>query len=206
MNATVFLARHGRTAWNASGRYLGNSDPDLDDVGTAQAAALAEWSAGAELSGVLSSPATRALRTAGAAAERAGVPLRTDERLRELDFGIAEGRTLDELRETRPDVVRDFELDADIHHFPEGERPAAAATRARAAVEAAVTSRGARMLVVGHNTLLRLLLCDLLGIPLGSYRRALPRLDHGAYTELSFRNASWGLQRLNVPLAAAAAR
>ena len=43
---------------------------------------------------------------------------------------------------------------------------------------------GAHLLVVAHNTALRLALCLLLGIDLSHYRRVFPRIDNGALTRL----------------------
>lgn len=57
-----------------------------------------------------------------------------------------------------------------------------------------------RVLVVAHNTLLRLVLCTLLSIPLGEYRRVFPRLHNAAITELRLDNhGSAALLSLNVP-------
>ena len=38
----ILLARHGETAWNAEGRYQGQEDIPLSDVGEAQARSLGE--------------------------------------------------------------------------------------------------------------------------------------------------------------------
>jgi broad specificity phosphatase PhoE len=54
-----------------------------------------------------------------------------------------------------------------------------------------------RALLVTHNTLLRLLLCDVLGVPMAAYRRRFPLVEHCALTELSVRDGSFGLRRFN---------
>ncbi len=36
----VILVRHGQTAWNAAGRWMGHADPPLDETGRRQAQAL----------------------------------------------------------------------------------------------------------------------------------------------------------------------
>lgn len=58
------------------------------------------------------------------------------------------------------------------------------------------------MLVVAHNTLLRIALCELLGLPLGRYRRIFPRLENGAVTEIEIRGPETALRSLNVPTVA----
>lgn len=201
---TLLLSRHGRTAWSQEGRYTGVSDIDLDAEGARQAAELAAWARAAAPERVVSSPQRRARRTAEAAAQVVGVKLEVDERLRELDFGVAEGRHLDDLRAADPGAVARFETDPVAHHLPDGESPVAAAERVTdGLLAAAARAPGSRVLVVGHNTALRLALCRLLGIPLAAYRRALPRLDHGALTVVEVGPGGSALTALNVPLSCA---
>jgi broad specificity phosphatase PhoE len=57
-------------------------------------------------------------------------------------------------------------------------------------------------LVVTHNTLLRLVLCQVLGIPLDSYRSVFPLLDNVSLTELEvLRGGAIALLMFNAPLA-----
>jgi broad specificity phosphatase PhoE len=80
----LVLVRHGRTADNAAGLLLGRADVPLDDVGEAQAKAVAAaLSAGGPPRRVVSSPLLRARQTAAAF----GVPVEVDERWVELDYG-----------------------------------------------------------------------------------------------------------------------
>ena len=60
----VLLARHGETAWNAEGRYQGQSDIALSPVGEAQARALGARLRDVRIDRAIASPLSRALRTA----------------------------------------------------------------------------------------------------------------------------------------------
>lgn len=183
----VVLARHGRTAWHAPNRYTGSSDIPLDEVGERQAAALAGWAKEAELTGLACSDLIRARATAAPVAAATGLVPAVDARLRELDFGSAEGRTLDEVRAVDPQVAARFVADPVEHHFPGGERPDDAVHRALAALtELVAADPGGRLLVVAHSTLIRLLTCAVLGVPLREYRRRLPALAPAATTTLRF--------------------
>jgi probable phosphoglycerate mutase len=179
------LVRHGRTIWHAENRYTGVSDVPLDDVGRAQADALADWARRQHFDVLVCSPVSRAVVTAAPVAAALGLEPEVEADLREVDFGIAEGHTLAELRVSYPDVAAAFVADPVANPFPGAEPPAAAAERAVAALRAvAERHREANVLVVAHNTLLRLALCVWLGIPLARYRDVLPRLENAAATRL----------------------
>lgn len=81
----LLVVRHGRTEANAAGLLLGRADPDLDEVGRRQAAALAGAVTGATR--VVCSP----LRRSRATAEALGLPVTVDERWIELDYGAWDG-------------------------------------------------------------------------------------------------------------------
>ncbi|HEY3063440.1 MAG TPA: histidine phosphatase family protein [Chloroflexota bacterium] len=199
MSDRVWLVRHGRTNWNMSGHYLGSSDIDLDEVGLQQAHGLASWAAQVRVDMIVTSPARRAMRTAAAVGTQLGTDPRIDDRLHEVDFGIAEGRTLADLARENPQVVAQFELDPVGHHFPGGEDPRRALSRIRAAVTDVVRLDAARPLVVTHGTVLRLLLCDILQVPLTEYRRLMPIAENCAITELSVTDDKLALRRFNAP-------
>lgn len=95
----VWLVRHGPTEWSESGQHTGSTDVPLTDKGEAAAKALAPCLGRQEFALVLSSPMTRAKRTA----ELAGVSVDDEvDDLREWDYGDYEGRTTPQIRETVP--------------------------------------------------------------------------------------------------------
>lgn len=89
----LIVWRHGQTSWNAAGRLQGQIDVDLDEVGVAQAAAAAPALAAAEPDAIVSSDLLRTRRTADALAALTGLPVHTDPRLRERNYGDWEGLT-----------------------------------------------------------------------------------------------------------------
>ena len=178
----LVLVRHGETAWH-SDRYAGRSDVPLTPRGREQAAELARWAAGAGLDAVLTSPLRRAHDTASAAAEAAGLAVRVDERLVEVDFGKADGHTRAETSAEYPDAVAAFLRRPASAPMPGGLLGADAVGRAAPVLtEAAAAHPEGRVLVVAHQTLLRLLLCSMLGLPLDHYRAVFPRLENTART------------------------
>ncbi|MFF4903647.1 histidine phosphatase family protein [Streptomyces sp. NPDC001260] len=200
MTATLLLARHGQTVWHAENRYAGISDVPLTETGHAQAEALGRWAAAHPVDAVWTSPLSRAVVTAEPACRALGLTPSREPDLRECDFGVVEGRTLAQFAEEDPDAAAAFRADPVAHPFPGAEDPVAAAGRGAAALRRiAAAHDGERVLVVAHNTLLRLVLCRLLSIPLGEYRRVFPQLRNAAVTELRMDPDRVGLISLNLP-------
>ncbi|TDD58495.1 histidine phosphatase family protein [Kribbella antibiotica] len=193
MRTTIVLARHGRTAWHHGNRYTGSSDLPIDEVGQQQALQLRDWAIGFAPDALWSSPMVRARQTVAPTAEALGLEPTVDARLREVDFGSAEGKRLVEMP---PAVAAAFEADPVRDYFPGGEDPVEAADRV---AEVFAEFEGGKVLVVAHNTLIRLLVCRLLGLRLNDYRRLLPALGPAALVRFRRENGTVGLESYNVP-------
>lgn len=159
----LLLLRHGRTAWNLDGRGQGHTDIPLDDVGRAQAAAAGQAVAALRPDVVWSSDSSRARETAAAI----GLPVHVDPRLREINLGTYEGRTLAEWEADDPDTYRLWRSGHDVRRGG-GETYAEVAARASAAVGEAVASLdhpSGLVVVVCHGGAIRALLTTLLALP-----------------------------------------
>ncbi|WP_238358127.1 histidine phosphatase family protein [Cohnella zeiphila] len=90
--------RHGVTSWNKAGKIQGATDIPLSAEGEMQAQRLAHRLAHESWiwDGVVSSDLQRAAKTGQILADRLGLPLLKDARLRERSFGEAEGTTEEE--------------------------------------------------------------------------------------------------------------
>ncbi len=199
MTRLVFV-RHGESIWHGDNRYAGSSDVRLSETGTRQAAELAGWAVNAGLTAVWSSPMTRTLETAGPVAALANLPVHSDERLRELAFGDGEGKTIAEMRQLFPQEVAAFLERPATHHLPGGEPPGDGVARAMAAIDEITADKSdGRVMVVMHSTLLRLVLCHLLGLPLDSYRRVFPNVGNARITEVRLNDGVESLLQFNSP-------
>ena len=149
MTADAWLVRHASTAWTGS-RWLGNRDLPLTGAGRAEAVAVANRLAAAVPpgTGIVSSPARRAIETAAPIAERLRVRVRIDRDLREVDVGRAEGLTWDEVRRDLPDLAAAL-IEARPVDWPGGESAAALRYRVGEAW-ARITGRDEPVVVVGH--------------------------------------------------------
>jgi 2,3-bisphosphoglycerate-dependent phosphoglycerate mutase len=195
---TLLLTRHAETVWHRENRYAGTSDIDLTPHGVQQAQRLADWVRTSGVNVIVCSPVRRARETAAPSAAATGLEIAVEDDLREVGFGIAEGRTLAELD---PDVDARFRADPSASPFPGAEQPTVAAERCADALRR-IAARHAddTVLVVGHSTVLRLGLCLLLGLPVGRYRQVFPRLDNVAITEIALVDHGAALLTLNVPV------
>ncbi|MBP3380764.1 MAG: histidine phosphatase family protein [Ruminococcus sp.] len=90
----IYSTRHGQTDHNRNEMILGTTDVPLNETGLEQAAGLAE---AVEKLGdvdiIIASPMLRAMTTANAVAQRCGLEIVTDIRLREWDYGTYEGKS-----------------------------------------------------------------------------------------------------------------
>lgn len=200
--ATVMLLRHGRTPTNVQGVLAGWSDVELDEVGAAQAAAVAARLAGVPLREVLSSPLRRCQQTAAAVvADRPGLTVTSDDRLGECRYGDWQGRKLSELATEEQWPVVQYHPSAAV--FPgEGAEPlAATAARAVAAVreaDARITAEhgaGAVWLACSHGDVIKAIVADALGLHLDLFQRIV--VDPCAVTVIRYTPLRPFLVRLN---------
>jgi probable phosphoglycerate mutase len=203
--ATLVLSRHGQSVWHAENRYAGSSDIDLTAVGHRQAQALADWAGEHRPDALYSSPVRRARESTAPVSAATGMTATIEQDLREVHFGVAEGLTIGEMRSRFPEAAARFEADPVAGSFPAAEPPEAAAARGTAALRRIAGAHpGATVLVVAHSTLIRLVLCSLLSIPLRNYRQSLPKLDNGTLTSIRLggdQHSPCALLSYNVPLA-----
>jgi probable phosphoglycerate mutase len=118
----ILLLRHGQSEWNALGKWQGQADPPLTNLGRQQAHHAADHLAtnGADFASAVSSDLSRASETASIIATRLGVPLSHERGLRERHVGSWQGLTRDEIEARWPgwlEVRRrpdDFETDDEV--------------------------------------------------------------------------------------------
>ena len=97
----VLVARHGQSEWNALGRWQGQADPPLSELGRAQADGAAELIGAFDA--IIAIDHDRAISTAHIIAERLGVgPVLVDEDLRERHAGEFQGLTREQIEQRFP--------------------------------------------------------------------------------------------------------
>jgi broad specificity phosphatase PhoE len=169
---TTILLRHGDTDLSPEHRFSGLRDLPLSASGARQArAAACRLAAGARIDAVVCSPLQRAVATAAIVAGELGLSAVVDDDLRETDFGAWEGLTLAEIQQRWPAVAAAWRCDPE-QAPPGGESFADTARRVNGACDRLLRDHGGkRVLVVGHITPMKILLCRALGVPLGTVYR-----------------------------------
>ena len=151
----ILLARHGETDWNRAGRWQGQADPPLNELGRRQAGTLADQLAEDGVAAIYSSDLRRARDTARIVADRLGLDVTEDRALREIDVGSWSGLTREEVGERFPDGFARW-LAGEIGH--DGETRDELAQRVVPAVESiAHEHAGESVLVVTHGGVIRAL-------------------------------------------------
>lgn len=156
--STIGWIRHGVTEWNQLGRIQGVTDIPLSQEGIEQAKLLAERLASEDKQwdGIVASDLERAATTGKIIAERLGLPLLTDARLRERSFGEAEGKTLPERLERWGEDWR--------QRVPDQENTVSVVKRGIAFVDELVNAHpGQSWLIVSHGSFLTAMLHSLRG-------------------------------------------
>ncbi|HEU0251304.1 MAG TPA: histidine phosphatase family protein [Solirubrobacteraceae bacterium] len=155
--ASVYLARHGQTAYNLERRFQGQMPVPLDDTGREQARDLAERASAYPFAALWCSPLLRARETAEIVAERLGLPIREDARLMETDAGDWTDRLFTDVYAEDPDGFAGFIEGRPDFAFPGGESFAQQGVRVAAAL-ADVEQGQLPALVVCHGVVIRIAL------------------------------------------------
>ena len=163
----IYIIRHGQTDANKQHELQGRRDVPLNEQGREQARRARGLLEGSSVTfdRVYSSPLHRAVETAGIVSG-GGVPVETDDRLLEMDYGPYEGM---DLREPAPEVVTFF---SDFAHSPAPngmEQLPAVAARAGDFMEDVVLAPGTCVLVSTHAILMKGILEYLTPASRGSY-------------------------------------
>jgi len=148
---TLYLVRHGETDHNADGRAMGLMDVPLNARGLEQARQTAEFLRRYPIERIVSSDLSRAMATAQPLAGALGLTVEPEARLRELSFGILEGKTVAECEAVDPVSVarwRSGDFDAAL---PGGESRRSLMERTHALLGEIVSGSHAHIALFSHG-------------------------------------------------------
>jgi len=182
MGTTIYLIRHGEVGDSNPRRYNGHIDVPLSENGVEQIKRLAVFLSGevskrvsgkagkresTQLKAVYCSGLERAVKSAEIIAEPFGLEPVVVDGLKERSFGEWEGMTFDEVGEKWPDAFNAW-ADDPLRFSPiGGESTLETRERVMPAFNKIVDDhKGEEIAVVSHGGVTRVILCEMLGMPL----------------------------------------
>jgi alpha-ribazole phosphatase/probable phosphoglycerate mutase len=167
MGTKIYLIRHGEIHDGEERRYNGHKDVPLSERGIDQIMKLSEFLRDAGLQAVYTSDLSRALKSAEMIARVHDREPVIEKGLKEFSFGEWEGMTFSEIEDKYPDSFGAWAANPVKFSPVGGESTEGVRTRAIHAFEKIIgCHQGENIAIVSHGGVIRIILCELLGIPL----------------------------------------
>lgn len=163
----VYLIRHGQVAGFDQPRYNGHNDVALTDYGVGQYHDLKERLSAKKIAACYSSDLSRCTIGAGIICKPISIKPILNSKLRELNIGIWEGLTWQDIQARWPEQWQARLADLVNYRVPQGENLLDVAARVMPVMEEIVERhRGEEVLVVAHGGVNRIVLLNTIGAPL----------------------------------------
>lgn len=163
----IHLIRHGQVAGFDQPRYNGQTNVALTDYGVEQYHRIGERLAGTKIAACYTSDLTRCTIGAGIICQTFGILPVPCRELREVNIGIWEGMTWQEIRSSWPDGWQARLDDLVNYRVPGGENLLDVEARVMPVINEVVERhKGQEVLVVGHGGVNRIILLNAIGAPL----------------------------------------
>ena len=161
----IYIVRHGETVWNAKNLLQGSTDIELNENGRALAGETGENLESVYFDKIYSSPLIRAYETACLIRGHRNIPIIRDERLRELCFGVNEGKNMLELLKNEVDPFRYLFKRPDLYQAPvRGETLEHVCERAAEFMKEIIEPQEIgteRIMLVAHGALNKAIMCHI---------------------------------------------
>ncbi|MBW1716400.1 MAG: histidine phosphatase family protein [Deltaproteobacteria bacterium] len=175
MSTTVFLIRHGETEWSDQKRYCGFTDIELNEKGRWQARRLATRLQEEKIHRIYSSDMKRTLQCAKIVFKHK--PVEGLFHLREMNFGVFEGLTYQDIMEKYPLVYRNWLENPLDTAIPQGESLHSLAARVGTGLREILSQNSNKAVAVfTHGGPIRVILTDILKVDLKEIWRIEPRI------------------------------
>ncbi len=159
----IYIVRHGQTIWNASNLLQGSADIELNEHGRALAEETGKNLEEISFDIIYSSPLIRAYETACLIRGDRDIPIICDDRLRELNFGVNEGKNFKDLLSDTSDPFHHFFERPDLYRAPEnGETLEHICERGAEFMKEVIEpqkDKAERVMIVAHGAMNKALMC-----------------------------------------------
>ena len=196
---TFYIIRHAdKEKGDFTNPQLPLQDPPISQMGEEQARNLLRFFVDREIAHIYISAYQRTGQTISFVADHFGLTPVVDGRLNEIDIGLFEGATEDEVQEKFPAEWQAYRERSSDFRFPEGETGGEAQKRIIEFLEEKRQVHGnENVIAVSHDGLIRALMCHVMNIPITS--RWNFQADYCGITEITYQPeyGKWKLIRYN---------
>jgi broad specificity phosphatase PhoE len=168
---TIYLIRHGEIEGGKPRRFIGRTDLPLTAAGREQVGSLGRLLCTQNIERIVCSPLCRCQESGKLLGALRGVTIETEQKMSEIDLGDWDGLTVAEVKSMFPG---EFELRGDNlagYKTPRGESFNDLQARTWNGFAKIIETTKSQTVVVAHAGVNRVLLCKILGIPLGNMFR-----------------------------------
>lgn len=167
---SLIVLRHASTQYKDV--LIGRTDVPLSAEGKMEAERISKVLNDMGIDRIYSSPMKRCLETAEFIYSLSGIPIQTDERLREVDFGDFERMSIKEASKLFPDEWSERQRNKWESVPPKGESYKDAWERVEAFIEEIKRKeKSKKILLVTHATLMKIIKHKMLNMPLAEAER-----------------------------------
>jgi phosphoserine phosphatase len=169
----LIVVRHGHVEGITPERFRGRAPLKLTAQGRAEAAAVARRVASAwRPVRIYTSPLERCVETAEAIAQACGIAAEPLAQLTDMDYGAWQFKTFPAAKAEDPALFAAWFATPHLVRFPKGESLQDVAARTGDALRLVLAQHPRdSVVIVSHDSVNRVLLLDLLGMPLAAYWR-----------------------------------
>jgi broad specificity phosphatase PhoE len=194
----IVLVRHGHVEGIDPERFRGRTDLELTGMGVEQAEAAGKRIAAMWRPVIIyTSPLRRCIVTGATIARATGVSAKILETLTDISYGSWQWKTPDEVAARWPHLLEQWRTRPDLVRIPAGDSLQDVAVRAADALRYVRDNHiNQTVVLVTHDTVIRVLLLQLLQMPLAGYRRL--DVDPGSISEVTLAGDAGTLRRLNL--------
>jgi probable phosphoglycerate mutase len=197
---TIYLIRHGKPVLpDTQRRFIGQSNLPISAEGLRQANAIGKMLKRKKIEMVYTSDLSRAYDTAQCIAMYHDVVIQQQPLLREISLGNWEGMTFSEVASVFPDEFRARGQDIGYFRPPNGESFMDLKARVSEAFNDILRNSHETVAIVGHAGVNRVILCDLLKMPLSSLFKITQ--DYGGINILMGSESDLRIKSMNLQLA-----
>ena len=192
----LYLVRHGETEHNRQRLVQGQSEQGLTKLGLKQATAAARTLDLNNIVALYSSPLKRAVETASVIQTHGSPSHCTVSNLSELDVGELDGLSSQEMRSQYPKFMAAWDRNSGEAQLPGGESLAQVQSRAwEWVIDVAGQHTDGQVVAVSHNFTISTLICQVLKLPISSFRQF--RVDLGSISAIEVTKSQHRLLLLN---------